>query len=75
MKNHRLIDAETKGLVAIMEELSNVNHHIAIVYHKMYGEDCEIESNSDYTDVQAHILDAIERIGSMLGKNIAGKFY
>lgn len=75
MKNHRLIDAETKGLVAIMEELSEVNRRIALTFNEAHGETVEMEDSPDYIEVQRHVLDAIRATGSILGRSLAEKYF
>lgn len=75
MKNQRLIDNGTKGLVAIMEELATANRHIALVYSEINGEDAEMEDDFDYMEAQRSIQAAIRQIGQILGNNLAEKFF
>lgn len=73
MKSERLINGETKGLVAIMQGLSELNKQIAVVYSQSHDNNEEIEDNKDYITAQSHIHSAIYQLGEILGKSLAEK--
>jgi hypothetical protein len=73
MKNERLIDDETKGLVSIMKGLSELNREVAIVYSQSHSDNEEMENNKDYITAQSYIHSAIYQLGEILGKKLAEK--
>lgn len=71
----QLINTEAKDLIKIMASLSDSSERIAEVYHKIHGENCEMEDNKDYLEAQTSINDAILKIGGILGASIAETFF
>lgn len=71
----QLINTEAKELIKIMASLSDSSDKIAEVYHKLHGENSDMEGNKEYLGVQTSINDAILKIGGILGASIAETFF
>ena len=74
MKEESFFDDGTKGLVAAMEKLSEVNRQIAVSFDKIYGDGKEIEDDIEYKEAQSFIRMAIHKIGQIVGNNISQHF-
>lgn len=75
MENRKLLNDGTNGLVSIMETLSECNHNVSVVFHKINGDSADMEDDFDFIEAQRAIHSAIKQIGQILGNKIAESFY
>lgn len=75
MEEQKLLNDGTKGLVSIMEALSECNRNVAVVYHQINGDYLDMEDDFDFMEAQRAIQSAIRQIGQILGNKIAETFF
>ena len=67
----QFLSKESTDLIKVMQSLSQQNRELAVIFSESHHESREIDDDAGYTSVQDSIVQAIDGLGSLVGKNIA----